>query len=87
MAARTASEVAEAFLALVVGGVASNAAWGLVLAQEAIDRHTSYSVKLFLYGLLPHGDGASEKENRRLKAVVGEALDQLDAARQRLSAI
>lgn len=83
----TAAEVAEAFLALVVGGVASNAAWGLVLPQEAVDRHTAYSVRLFLHGLLPHGGSALEQENRRLKAQVAEALARIDDARQRLAAI
>src|SRR5690606_8228993 len=54
-----ADEAAGAFLALVVGGVASNAAWGIAPTPDAIERHTTTSVRLFLYGLLPHGDGAA----------------------------
>jgi len=78
--AASADEVASAFLNLVVGGVASNAAWGMVLPQEEIDRHTAYSVRLFLYGLLPHGDGAAEDENRRLKALLAETAELLAKA-------
>lgn len=75
-----ADEVASAFLNLVVGGVASNAAWGMVLPQEEIDRHTAYSVRLFLYGLLPPGDGAVEEENRRLKKLLAETAELLAKA-------
>jgi AcrR family transcriptional regulator len=75
-----ADEVAAAFLNLVVGGVASNAAWGMVLPQDAIDRHTASSIRLFLYGLLPHGDRAVEEENRRLKALLAEAAELLAQA-------
>jgi TetR/AcrR family transcriptional repressor of mexJK operon len=45
-------EAAMAFLYLVVGGPASMTAWGIVLAETAIDRHTRYCVRLFLHGLL-----------------------------------
>jgi AcrR family transcriptional regulator len=82
-----ADEVAAGFLNLVVGGVASNAAWGMVLPQEAIDRHTSYSVRLFLYGLLPHGDGAAEDENRQLRRLLTETADLLARAQERLASI
>lgn len=75
-----AEEAAAAFLALVVGGVASNAAWGMVLPQEAIDRHTAYSVRLFLHGLLPQGEGAAAEENRRLKKLLAEAAELLAQA-------
>lgn len=44
-------EAAMAFLYLVVGGPASMTAWGLVLSEQAIDKHTRYSVHLFLHGL------------------------------------
>jgi AcrR family transcriptional regulator len=46
-------EAAFAFLYLVACGPATMAAWGLVLDKSAIDRHTQYCVRLFLYGLLP----------------------------------
>jgi TetR/AcrR family transcriptional repressor of mexJK operon len=48
-----AQEAAFAFLYLVACGPATMAAWGVVLDNAAIDRHTEYCVRLFLYGLLP----------------------------------
>ena len=45
-------EAAMAFLYLVVGGPATMTAWGLVLSEKAIDKHTRYAVRLFLHGLL-----------------------------------
>jgi TetR/AcrR family transcriptional regulator, mexJK operon transcriptional repressor len=48
-----AQEAAFAFLYLVACGPATMAAWGVVLDKAAIDRHTQYCVRLFLYGLLP----------------------------------
>ena len=48
-----AQEAAFAFLYLVACGPATMAAWGVVLDNAAIDRHTQYCVRLFLYGLLP----------------------------------
>jgi TetR/AcrR family transcriptional regulator, mexJK operon transcriptional repressor len=47
-----AQEAAFAFLYLVACGPATMAAWGVVLDNAAIDRHTHYCVRLFLYGLL-----------------------------------
>jgi len=76
----TAEEVANAFLSLVVGGVASNAAWGMIMPHEAIAHHTTYSVRLFLYGLLPAGDGAAEEENRRLKKLLADTAEVLAQA-------
>ncbi|MDR2858011.1 MAG: TetR/AcrR family transcriptional regulator [Novosphingobium sp.] len=82
-----ADEAALAFLHLVVGGPASTAAWGVVLDDEAVDRHTRYCVRLFLHGALPvPGSGAIERENRRLKALVGQAAQLLDQAQARLRA-
>ena len=45
-------EAAMAFLYLVVGGPASMTAWGVVLDEITIDKHTRYCVHLFLHGLL-----------------------------------
>src|SRR5580700_10241232 len=45
-------EAAIAFLYLVVGGLASMTAWGIVLDETEIDQHTLYCVHLFLHGLL-----------------------------------
>ena len=47
------SQAGTAFLDLVVGGPPRMAAWGITLSDEAIKDHISYSVRLFLYGLLP----------------------------------
>jgi AcrR family transcriptional regulator len=83
-----ADEAALAFLHLVVGGPASTAAWGVVLDDAAIDRHTRYCVKLFLHGALPaHGDGALERENQRLKGLAHDAVAQLDRVRASLTQI
>lgn len=76
----SADELAQAFLSLVVGGVSNNAAWGLVLPQEAIDRHTTYSVQLFLHGVLPAPAVATAEENRRLKALLSETAELLAKA-------
>lgn len=76
-----ADEAALAFLHLVVGGPASNAAWGLLLDDEASERHTRYCVRLFLHGALPaRGGSMVEGENRRLKAIVQEAARELEQA-------
>jgi TetR/AcrR family transcriptional repressor of mexJK operon len=64
-------EAAMAFLYLVVGGPASMTAWGVVLSEAAIHRHTRYAVRLFLHGLLhPEHDvaGASAATTRRRDA-------------------
>lgn len=47
-----ADEAALAFLNLVVGGPPVMAAWGVMLDEATIDRHTRYGVRLFLRGLL-----------------------------------
>jgi TetR/AcrR family transcriptional regulator, mexJK operon transcriptional repressor len=52
-------EAAFAFLYLVACGPATMAAWGIVLDNAAIDRHTQYCVRLFLYGLLPRETSAA----------------------------
>ena len=74
-----ASEAALAFLHLVVGGPASTAAWGVVLDDKAIERHTRYCVRLFLHGALPaQGSASIERENRRIKAIVEDAARELE---------
>lgn len=80
-----ADEAALAFLHLVVGGPASTAAWGVVLDDEAVDRHTRYCVRLFLHGALPNqGTGAIAHENRRLKALVEETAELIGQAQEKL---
>jgi TetR/AcrR family transcriptional regulator, mexJK operon transcriptional repressor len=56
-------EAAFAFLYLVACGPATMAAWGIVLDDAAIDRHTQYCVRLFLYGLLPRDGGTATSAN------------------------
>lgn len=82
--ASASESAAQAFLSLVVGGVANNAAWGLTIEPDEADRHVSFSVRLFLRGLLAvHGESANA-EQVRLRALLGEAAEQLEAARGKL---
>ena len=83
-----AGDAAEAFLDLVVGGPANAAARGVVLDDDAVDRHTRYCVGLFLHGVVPRDRKsiAIEEENLRLKSLMNDALTQLDQARERLEA-
>ena len=75
-------EAALAFLHLVVGGPASTAAWGVVLDDTAIERHTRYCVRLFLHGALPAmGDATIQRENRRIKALAENAARELERVR------
>lgn len=70
-----AQAAGEAFLHLVVGGPAIDAAWGVRRDEAAVDRHTRFAVRLFLHGLID-GNGAEsrlEDENRRLRAAIAEA--------------
>ena len=85
-----ADEAALAFMNLVVGGPPVMAAWGVVLDEETIDRHTRYGVRMFLRGLLARDAGsrvavradsaapcatqALEAENRRLRTLLVEAM-------------
>ena len=39
-------------------------AWGMTLDDEAVANHTSFCVRLFLYGLLPREMAAGEREDR-----------------------
>jgi len=76
-----ADEAALAFLHLIVGGPASTAAWGVVLDDKAIERHSRYCVRLFLYGALPlRGSAAIERANQRVKAIVEDAARDLGRA-------
>ena len=49
-----ASDAAQAFLNLVVGGPANASAWGVVFEPDDLDRQLRFSVHLLLHGLLPH---------------------------------
>lgn len=84
-----AEEAAFAFLNLVVSGPPTMTAWGVVLDEAAVDRHTRYSVRLFLHGLLPRGTAAGatphrlETENRRLKKLLLESMLEVAALKER----
>jgi AcrR family transcriptional regulator len=90
-------QAALAFLYLVVGGPASITAWGMVLDQATIDRHTRYCVDLFMHGLLSRQEAtqrgpedpsaaalaAVEAENGRLRRLLVEAMLELSTLRER----
>jgi TetR/AcrR family transcriptional regulator, mexJK operon transcriptional repressor len=93
-----ADEAALGFLYMVVGGPASMTAWGVVLDDAAISRHTRYCVRLFLLGLLPreretpqrrHSAAKAQKrkvleaENGRLKKLLAEAMLDVAALKER----
>lgn len=79
-----AEDAAQAFLALVVGGPASNAAWGMRLDPALIERHTRYSVRLFLHGVTDRVPLAPQGESGELRRLLREAEDGLALARQKV---
>ena len=78
-----AEAAGEVFLGLITGP-ALTAAWGVAIDPAAVDRHTRYSVHLFLHGLLVDeaaDESAAGAENRRLReklARIGEVLGEAD---------
>jgi AcrR family transcriptional regulator len=76
-------EAAFAFLYLVACGPATMAAWGVVLDKAAIDRHTQYCVRLFLYGLLPReaSGGAMRSANGNGNAQSRRTHAEMDVPR------
>lgn len=87
ISAGDAALAAEAFIDLVPGGPANASARGVVLDEEAVERHTRYCVGLFVHGLLPRNQQriAAEEENRRLKKAIADAADELERVRERLN--
>lgn len=87
-----AEDAAQAFLDLVVGGPANEAAWGVVSERTVIEARTRYGVRLLLHGLLASspagmaaiGDAGLADENLRLKKLLAESLVELDQTRERL---
>ncbi len=75
---------AQAYLNLVVGGVANNAAWGQTIEPHEADSHVRFSVRLFLHGLLATQAESGSTGQERLRALLGEAAGQLEEARSRL---
>jgi TetR/AcrR family transcriptional regulator, mexJK operon transcriptional repressor len=86
-----AEEAAFAFLYLVVSGPPTMTAWGVSLDEAAVDRHTRYSVRLFLHGLFPREAAAGESshsletENRRLRKLLLESMLEIAALKERQS--
>jgi AcrR family transcriptional regulator len=74
-------EAAFAFLYLVACGPATMAAWGVVLDAAAIDRHTQYCVRLFLYGLLPREASAGTARGANGSAQAGATHPESNVAR------
>ena len=54
-------EAALAFLNSVISGPPTQTAWGVAFNDESIERHIVYSVRLFLFGLLPRRDAAGSR--------------------------
>lgn len=79
-----AEDAAQAFLALVVGGPASNAAWGMPLDPALVERHTRYSVRLFLHGVTDRAPAPPPGESGEMHRLLREAQDGLALARQRV---
>ncbi|MDE8650940.1 TetR/AcrR family transcriptional regulator [Novosphingobium album (ex Liu et al. 2023)] len=80
-----ADEAATAFLNIVVGGQASNAAWGMPMDPQATDRHIRYSVRILLHGLLDREAVERGADDQRLRRLLDETMVQLDEARARLT--
>jgi AcrR family transcriptional regulator len=74
-------EAAFAFLYLVACGPATMAAWGVVLDDAAIDRHTEYCVRLFLYGLLPRETSKGVSHGANAGASPGPSVAEMTAPR------
>lgn len=83
-----ADDAAKAFLNIVVAGPASNAAWGMHVDPAAIDRHTRYSVGLFLRGVRDDAPsapvGARQGDAGELGRLLREAEEGLALARRRV---
>ena len=77
-----AEDAAQAFLSIVVGGPASNAAWGMRMDMASVVQHTRYSVRLFLHGVLVQQSGAPETEAGKLRAALLAAETQLDEVKR-----
>lgn len=76
-----AEEAAQAFLSMVVGGPASNAAWGMQLDLAAVKRHARYCVSLFLHGMLARSRSTADGEPGHLHRLLRDAENRMDEAR------
>jgi TetR/AcrR family transcriptional repressor of mexJK operon len=88
-----AEDAAEAFLHLVVGGPANAAAWGLVRDKEAISRRISFSVHIFLQGIISQlgrkedAHKSLEREYSRYKKLIVDAAVQLNVLDETLKRV
>lgn len=78
-----AEAAAQAFLSMVVGGPASNAAWGMEIDMVSVRNHTRYCVGLFLHGVHGHADLPTAADNP-LGRLLREAEERLDEAKARI---
>jgi AcrR family transcriptional regulator len=84
-----ATDAAEAFLHLVVGGPANSAAWGVVRDKATIARQARLSIRIFLHGLVSvsrppddrRGDAALA-EIERVDALLTDAIERLQRVKQ-----
>ena len=86
ISARDADLAAEAFI-YDLAALLNASARGVVLDEEAVDRHTRYCVATILHGVLPHTGHtvAIEEENKRLKATIAVARNDLERVHNRLN--
>ncbi len=81
LAADEALLAGQAFLNMVVGGPAMNAAWGVQVDADMVERQTLHGVRLFLHGMLAEGGQAIAQGHGEQ---VDQALAALEAARAHL---
>lgn len=79
-----ADDAADAFLALVVGGPANAAAWGVAQDPATLNRRLRYGVRLFLHGMLPAPSAAPADDVARLKGLLSDTMAELGRAMARL---
>lgn len=79
-----AEEAAQAFLNIVVGGPASNAAWGQRFDMAWVERNTRFCVHLFLHGLLDSALWNAPNDTRNVQLLLDDVRSQLDEAKVRL---
>jgi AcrR family transcriptional regulator len=94
------NEAAMAFMFLVVSGPPTITLWGMTVDDATIRTHTSYCVRLFLHGLLPHREGAPgpsdnestesrdlgvlQEENRRLRKLLVASMLEAASYKERI---
>ena len=79
-----AEEAAQAFLNIVVGGPANNAAWGVQTDMASIERHTRYCVHLFLRGVVEDSAPYAQSDAGQLRQLLCDAEGRLTEARVRI---